>query len=183
MTTQEYIELRESALAMDFERVDTLLSRGLNLNCLSNADNTLLAEILDEALFDNSPHTATIARELLKRGADPNFRNSENVGVLLRVLLFMATDVMRILLEAGANPNDEAGFDESESFYDYAEFDYCFQVYDLHLPEEPTQADRDNPDTWLQFLDRLAIQYQRRRPDHLFLLRQFGAKTMKERSA
>jgi len=180
MTTQEYSELRESALAMDFERVDRLLARGLNLNCLSSVDETLLTDILDDALFDKNPHATTIARELLKRGADPNFRNSENVGVLFTVILFMATDVLRILLEAGANPNDEAGFDESESFYDYAEFDYCFQVYDLHLPEEPTQADALNPDTWLQFLDHLAIQYKRRRPDHLFLLRQFGAKTMQE---
>jgi ankyrin repeat protein len=136
MTTQEYSELRESALAMDFERVDTLLATGLNLNCLSRIDKTLLTDILDDALFDRSPHTSTIARELLKRGADPNFRNSEQRSALHIVMLNMATDVLRLLLEAGANTNDEQGFDESESFYDYAEFDYRFQVYDLHLPEE-----------------------------------------------
>lgn len=183
MTTQKYSELRETALRMDFQRLDVLLTQGYTLNCLSEHDETLLTDVLDDALFDKNPNVCTIAQELLKRGADPNFRNSEQISALHIVMLNMATNLLQCLLEAGANPNDELGFDESESFYDYAEFDYRFQVYDLHLPEEPTQADTLNPDTWLQFLDRLAIQYQRRRPDHLYLLRQFGAKTMEERSA
>jgi hypothetical protein len=180
MTIQQYTELREAALAMDFERMDELLAQGCTLNCLSEQDDTFLTDVLSDALFDKNPHIDTIARELLNRGADPNFRNSEQDSALLILMLNMATDVLQLLLEAGANPNDEPGFDESESFYEYAEFDYLHQVYDHRLPEKPTEADIRNPDTWLQFLDRLAIQYQRRRPDHLFLLRQFGAKRLVE---
>jgi ankyrin repeat protein len=180
MTTQEYTELCEAALSLDFQRIDILLEQGYTLNCVNEQDDTLLAEICVDALFAKNPHLCTIVQELLKRGADPNFRNSEH-GSALQVLMWnMETQVLRVLLEAGANPNNEAGFDESESFYEYAEFDYLFQMYDYHLPEQPTEADTLTPDTWLQFLDRLAIQYQRRRPDHLFLLRQFGAKTMEE---
>jgi len=32
----------------------------------------------------------------------------------------------------------------------------------------------------LRFLDKQAVKYGVRRPDHLFLLRQFGAKSMQE---
>jgi hypothetical protein len=182
MTTQKYSELRETALRMDFQRLDVLLTQGYTLNCLSEHDETLLTDVLDDALFDKNPNVCTIAQELLKRGADPNFRNSEQRSALHIVMLNMASDVLRLLLEAGANPNNEPGFDESESFYEYAEFDYLHQVYDHCLPEKPTETDRASPEAWLQFLDRLAIQYQRRRPDHLSLLRRFGAKTMKERN-
>lgn len=80
---------------------------------------------------------------------------------------------MSILLVSG-------GFCSGESFYDYAEFEYRFQVYDLKEPELPTEDDRKDEDSWLQYLDRMAVKYNKQRPDHIFLLRSFGAKTFME---
>ncbi|MCU0427579.1 MAG: hypothetical protein MUF71_18350 [Candidatus Kapabacteria bacterium] len=46
--------------------------------------------------------------------------------------------------------------------------------------KKPREADTATPDTWLHFLNRLAVKYKRRRPDYLVSLRVFGAKTMRE---
>lgn len=61
-------------------------------------------------------------------------------------------------------------------------FDYRFETYGegMALPEQPTAADRATPDTWLAFLDRIAITYGKRRPDYLLLLRNYGARTYAE---
>jgi len=69
---------------------------------------------------------------------------------------------------------------DGETLYDYAEFDYRYETYDMKLPEEPAETDRVSEDAWLKFLDRLAIKYGKRRPDHLFLLRERGALTTDE---
>lgn len=54
---------------------------------------------------------------------------------MLSPMFHMDTEMLRILLEAGADPNRPAGFFDAEtfpncadSFYDYAECDYQFNV-------------------------------------------------------
>ena len=41
-------------------------------------------------------------------------------------------------------------------------------------------ADKASEDAWLLYLDRCAIKHGARRPDYLFLLREFGARTATE---
>jgi len=40
-----------------------------------------------------------------------------------------------------------------------------------------------NEEEWLKWLDYMAVKYDKRRPDHLFLLREYGARTSSELSA
>ncbi len=83
--------------------------------------------------------------------------------------------MLRILLDEGADPNAVTMDSESESLYDWAEFDYRYEVWDINPPEEGTPGDRVDEDAWLQYLDRLALKYGKRRPGHLQLLRDRGA--------
>ena len=100
----------------------------------------------------------------------------------------MDSELLGILLSAGADPNQPKGLCESDSFYDWAEYDYCYNVWMrdnaefelINPPEESTEADRASEDSWLNYLDRMAVKYGVRRPDHLFLLRRYGAKSAQE---
>ena len=88
--------------------------------------------------------------------------------------------MIRILLDAGADPNAEKMDSESESFHDWAEFDYRYEIWSVNPPEKAIDADRSSEDAWLAYLDRLAVKYGKRRPDHLQLLRRRGALSMAE---
>jgi hypothetical protein len=118
---------------------------------------------------------------LLSNGADPNIRDDENGGVLTNMLMIHDTRCVATLLESGANPNFIVDIGESE--YDKAVFDYCYDEYDIHLPEPPSDKDIATPDAWLQMLERLAKKYDKKPPDHLILMRRFGAKTARELEA
>jgi hypothetical protein len=87
-------------------------------------------------------------------------------------------EVVRQLLEAGAQPNAE--WDLPESLYDWALFDYLYETYGLDLPEASSPQNRENDDAYLQFLERLAAAHYRPPPDYLRLLRDAGAKTARE---
>lgn len=86
---------------------------------------------------------------------------------------------MRTFFENGAHPNQSLEF--NATVYDTAIESYCFDTnFPLQKEDKATEADRLNEDTWLAYLDRVAIKYHYRRPDYLFLLREFGAKSRKE---
>ena len=109
-------------------------------------------------------------------------------------ILNMDTEMMRILLDAGADPNEllrillgpgtdpaGVGIDSmEESLYEWAEFAYRYEVWSNKLPDGAIAAAGTNRDAWLHYLDRLAVKYGKRRPDHLLLLRQRGALSMSE---
>jgi len=90
-------------------------------------------------------------------------------------------DVMRLLLENGADPNRE--HDIAESLFDWAEWHYRNDEYDLELPEQPTDIDSATTDSWLAFLDCLAVKYGKPRPACLQLLRKHGAIGWRERQS
>lgn len=160
------------------------VANGFDLNT-PNSDKSFCDYILSEAIselsypFENKPYRYEIVKLLLELGANPNQLDIEKSGALTNAMIAMDTEMVRILLEAGANPNHYGGFSESETFYDYAEFDYRYRIYEMNnYPEQlPTYVDEDS---WLLWLDKIAIKYNKRRPDHLFLLRQCGAKTTDE---
>ncbi len=74
----------------------------------------------------------------------------------------------------------ELMFDGCEILYQWAEFDYRYDEYDLSLPEEPTETEQKSEDLWLLFLERLAVKYGKRPPDYLRVLRDYGAKKTRE---
>jgi hypothetical protein len=165
-------QLREALLEANLEMAAELIHAGADINARNRHGSPLLHEIiggLDDA------ERLPVVRFMLEHGADPRLIDEESSDPLFSAVLAMDTEVLRLLLDHGADPNRP--LDAGEALYDYAEGDYRYEIYDLHLPEEPTDADKVSEETWLHYLDRLAIKYGERRPDHLFLLRERGALT------
>ena len=107
--------------------------------------------------------------------------DDEKLGPLFGAILQKDYRVLELLLKHGADPNAELiRADYPESLYDWANTDYWIDIYDCRYPEDPTDEDKASEESWLEYLDRLAIKYEKRRPDYLQLLRRYGAKTFKE---
>lgn len=185
-----YDEICKAACEGNLPLLRELAHRGADLNEVNSSGDTLLDDVLTDLCIEERPYRYDVARALLELGADPNVLSEGRSSPMLSPMFHMDTEMLRILLEAGADPNKPAGFLDAElfpnhadSFYDYAECDYRFNVYDFHLPDEPTDADRKDKESWLAYLDRMAIQHGVRRPDHLYLLRSYGAKSAVELQA
>ncbi len=121
-------------------------------------------------------------RMLLDAGADPNLLDdkTESLGPLFSAVLAQDPVALEMLLGSGADPNRELSTGR-ESLYDYAEFHYRYHLGWVEtLPEEPDDSDRCSQESWLRFLERLAMKYGKSPPDHLFLLRRFGARSFDE---
>ena len=185
-TTQE---LLDAATAGDFEQVRRLVQAGADLNALDDGE-TLLDRVASAlTLLASVPaFAADMLRLLLQLGADPNRPGDEGMTALHTTMLAQNIELMRILLEGGAEPNGMPGFGPDGTLYDWAEVDYRYSTWDepfaplgsLMPPDAPTADDEANEDAWLLYLDRCAVNHGARRPDYLFLLREFGAKTAKE---
>lgn len=181
--------LCEAARAGDFELVRALAAAGADLNASDEYGDSLLAEaVFGFCVEPPPPFRQDMLRLLVQLGADPNRVDAEGSGPLTDAMLAMDVELIALLLELGADPNTHKGFSDCESFYDWAEFDYRFNVYfepdplsgELGPPDDPTEDDRASADAWLHYLDRCAIKHGLRRPDHLFLLRKYGAKASEE---
>lgn len=101
-----------------------------------------------------------------------------------------------LLCSYGAKPNDEGGFSENETLYDwilmdyeqkYANFNFPHNpsddnrgVYLMAFPEEPAKDDKKDEGFWLNFMQRMAEKYSFKEPRHLFALRKYGARTWRE---
>jgi hypothetical protein len=138
-----------------------------------------------ESGFTNGLTQAELERaaELLRAGADINARDQCGDFILEEVIKFNddvaeRRSVVTFMLDHLADPNRE--HEGCENLYDWAEFDYRHETYDFELPEEPKDEDKSSEAAWLQYLDRLALKYNKRRPDYLFLLRERGALTYAE---
>lgn len=177
-----------AAIKGDFQQVNDLVAAGANLNVFNGSGDTLLDYIVDSLAREPSPFSGDMLRLLLQLGADPNMLGNGDCSALTTAMLFMDSELLEILLSAGADPNRPCGFDEAETFYDWAEFDYrynvwmrdFFEVDSINPKEEPTEADRVSKESWLNYLDRVAVKYGVRRPDYLFILRKYGAKAAQE---
>ena len=168
----------EAAHSGNLALLRLLAQRGADFNEVCPYGDSLLEEIVSGLGGEGKPYKYDVVRLLLELGADPNVLGEERSSPLAPAMVAMDTEMLRILLEAGADPNKCGGVTEDESFFDWAELDYMFEMFDCILPEKPTIDDKKDEDSWLQFLDRIAIKHGVRRPDHLFLLRQHGARSI-----
>ena len=170
--------LLEAISEKNLQHIQSLLKNGVDINSQDEYGETVLSKAI--FILQSEPEKYSIIKYLLDQGANPKILDQEHGGPLQNAMLNMDTKMLKLLLDYGADPNSEAGFVDSETLYDWAEFDYRFQIYDLRLPEEPTAEDRRNEESWLIFLERLAEKYGEQPPDHLCLLRSRGAKTATE---
>jgi len=75
---------------------------------------------------------------------DPNLLDDEGSGPLTSAMLAMDAEMIELLCSYGTKPNKVAGFSENEILYDWACFDYQYEVYDLNLPGHPSEKDTKN---------------------------------------
>ncbi len=193
----DFDKLVNAALHGDLETIRTMVAEGFDLSTTNESGESLLTEVITNIanVYDDtpqknnydelSPKRCEIVKLLLDLGADPNQLDEDGYGVLTHPALTMDTKLIKVLLEAGAKPNIFTAYGENQSLYDWAEMDYALHIWDINeFPEEPsTELIADTEDDWLLWLDKMAIKYNKRRPDHLFLLREYGARTSSELSA
>ncbi len=156
-----------------------LIEAGADLSGHDKTGETILCNAI--FLTEDPQDRLEIVRALLAHGADPRLLNLDGSGPLFDCTIHFDDNVMRLLLEAGADPNAEQS--SGERLYDYTEFDYRHDLYDTSLPEPGTENDRATVDSWIDFLDRLALKYGKPRPTMLRLLRKFGARSWNEDEA
>lgn len=182
-------DLLAAAAAGEFKRVKQLAHAGADLDALDDGETLLDRVVSALTLPDPVPaFAADMLRLLLQLGADPNRPGDEGMTALHTAMLRKNTELMRILLEGGAEPNSMPGSSPGETLYDWAEFDYRYSTWDepfglhgsLMPPDAPTATDKASEDAWLRYLDRCAVNHGVRRPDYLILLREFGARTAVE---
>jgi hypothetical protein len=177
--------VRWAAFAGDFNTVRRLVHEGADLNVFDRNGDSLL-EVIVRGLL-NEPGQAfqasDMVRLLIDLGADPNLMQAGESVALVPAMLHMDTPMLKALLEGGANPNPLGGVCEGNNIYDWGVFDYELEVW--LLGQGSTLALRTAPDiasedAWLAFIDRIAAQHGVRRPEHLILLRQYGARSAEE---
>ena len=114
---------------------------------------------------------------MLRRGANPKILDEEKCGPLLDTAIIKDATIMRMLLEAGADPNREFGCAGTLTLYDWALSDYRYDEDLLNPPDEPTPQEEETVDGWLSYIERMALKYGKPLPDYVRVLREYGAKT------
>ncbi|MCM8626369.1 ankyrin repeat domain-containing protein [Accumulibacter sp.] len=180
--------------AGDLDALRELVGSGFDLNGCDQLGETILERVIGELEFCPGKQRYAVIREMLRLGANPGVVGSDGSTPLFTAVVNMDTRMIGILLDAGADPNaslrilrgtgseaDTAGSRAvAESLYDWAKFAYRYEVWETRLPEDARTADQSDEDAWLGQVDRLAVEYGKRRPDHLRLLRERGAQSTLE---
>jgi hypothetical protein len=171
------LELKVAIEAGDTRRVRLAISYGANPNAVDESGEPALEWAFDS--WNPRPRIPT-ARMLVALGADATFEGIDNSGGLLyRATFDKQADEVEFLLAHGANPNPV--MDSPETLYDLVEFDYRFDLWDLRKPLESTEGDKADEEAWLTYLDRCADYSGKQRPEHLRVLRRYGALEWKTR--
>ncbi|MDR3221177.1 MAG: ankyrin repeat domain-containing protein, partial [Candidatus Accumulibacter sp.] len=149
--------------AGDIDGICAAVVQGFDLKALTPSGDTLLDEIVQDWDFCRDPKRYDILKELLRLGADARQTNFDGHGPLHMAAFNTDTELVRILLDAGADPNPYFADDPVESLYDGLEFDYSYYVWDLGGYGTATEEDLASKDAWLDFLDRQAIAQGKQR--------------------
>ncbi len=169
-----------SACAGEIGAIRAQVAAGFDLNGTDRFGDTILERVIGDLEFCPQTPKYAVVKELLRLGADPHARSRDGSSPLIVAVLHMDTEMLRLLLDAGANPNAVPMHASDELLYDWAVFVYRYEVWNVKLPETAQAADQADPDAWLRYLDRLAMKYGKRRPDYLRLLRERGALSVTE---
>ncbi|MBN8517859.1 MAG: ankyrin repeat domain-containing protein [Candidatus Accumulibacter sp.] len=169
-----------SACAGKIGAIRPQVAAGFDLNGTDRFGDTILERVIGDLEFCPQTPKYMVVKELLRLGADSNARSRDGSSPLIVAVLHMDTEMLRLLLDAGADPNAVPMHASDELLYDWAVFVYRYEVWNVKLPETAKVADQVDPDAWLCYLDRLAVKYGKRRPDYLRLLRNRGALSITE---
>jgi hypothetical protein len=184
-----------SACAGDTAAMRAQVAGGLDVNGYDQLGDTILQHVITALEPCPALRRHQAISELLQLGADPGAVGRDGASPLFQAAMNMDSGLLRILLDAGADPNamlrilagagrgsPPAGADRrcEQSLYDWAKFAYCYEVWRGGLPGQVGQNDGQSEEDWLEQVDRLALRHGKRRPDHLRLLRERGALRLAE---
>lgn len=178
-------ELSEFLCALEagnLEFIRAQIAAGFDLATLDRFGRPILGIAVIDLCYAPGVSAYEVVKELLNLGANPNLQGEDSSGPLFEAVLNMDTEMLRILLVAGADPNIVEMDDLSESLYDWAEFDYRYEIWNVNNFGNPTPQDHRDEDTWLKYLTNHAREDGKREPDHLQLLRAYGALSASELS-
>lgn len=171
------------ACAADFAAMRRMVEEGFDLSSVCamqpGAGRTLLQTVIDE-IGSKDRLRYDIVRECLALGADVRQRNSDGTGALFSAVLNRDAEMLDILLQAGADPNEEDTLASWRTLYDWAVVDYQEKVWECSVPEKPDMPRGDNANAWLSYIDACAVEAGRERPLCALRLRQAGVLTMWE---
>lgn len=165
------------ACAGDVDAIRSQVAKGFDVNGTNQFGDTLLEYAISVLeLYPEAPKYEVIL-EMLQLGADPNAPSQDGSSPLFAAVLNLDTEMLRLLLDAGADPNVVRIRTDGavESLYDCAHSAYLDDVWKNLLPEGVAPAEGEDKDAWLRQLAELAVKYRKQRPDHLQLLRERGA--------
>lgn len=165
------------ACAGDVDAIRVQVAEGFDLNGTNQFGDTILEYAISALEFYPGAPKYKVIEEMLRLGADPNAPSQDDSRPLFAAVLNLDSEMLRLLLDAGANPNVlRTGIDGTvESLYDWACSAYWEEAWSMYPAGEMNFPEREDEDAWLRHLARLALKYDKPRPDHLQVLRERGA--------
>ncbi|MBK7674859.1 MAG: hypothetical protein IPJ27_08815 [Candidatus Accumulibacter sp.] len=109
---------------------------GFDLNGKDRFGDTMLERVISDLELFPTTRKYEVIREMLRLGADPQGLSEDGSTPLLIAVLNMDAEMVRILLDAGADPNAVGMRARNELLYDWADFVYRQEVWNVKLPEE-----------------------------------------------
>lgn len=174
--------LRQSLAKQDIQGLASAIEAGADVNEFVQPNGERPLTVAVES-FECPAERHTALHILLAAGADPTLfdDDEEFLGPLFSAMLAQDAKALQILLAAGADPAlEHRGF--GDNLYEAAEFDYLLETWMMELPEQPTEADKASEDAWLGFLNRIAVEHGKPKPDCMSVLWSAGARRSAKQS-
>ncbi|WP_422137661.1 ankyrin repeat domain-containing protein [Endozoicomonas sp. ALC020] len=167
--------LMEAILGSNIPLIQKRLDSGCDINSRDEYGESVLQSAVS-ALYDYK-HKIAILEFLLDQGADFTLLDKDRTGPLSEAVLNMDTESLKLLLDRGADPNAEAGFTNRETLYDEAVDWYTYKHFRRFCLDDVIEADIDDEhELYLEGLQKYAKDTNNPTPDHICLLRAYGAK-------
>ena len=146
----------------DLEKIKSFVSKGANVNIISDFGDSLLKELIKNYEADGGNIKFNVIILLLDLGSDINYE-LDGFNCLFEAHLRNSPELVKLLLERGANPNC-ISTDTPESIYDYIKWDRDWEVGDEQICQRFEWGQK-----WADDAGKI-----------IELLEQYGAKTYNE---
>lgn len=100
-------ELYSVLCEYDLARAGELLRDGADINCCTELGDSLLSEVILDIQDDSK--RGNVVKFMLDQGADSRQLDDEGAGPLYAAVIQQDAEVLRLLLDHGADPNRERG--------------------------------------------------------------------------